>query len=104
MRFIYTLLLALALFSFSGAAEILPEFFGDKHEHCSVENGDCDKEDQSENEGTNEQEDEPGKESIVDAQLFIFVSQTSNWLSIEADALRQFSYSPEDHSPPPELI
>jgi len=104
MRFSYTLLLALALFSFSGAAEILPEFFGDKHEHCSVKNGDCDKEDQSENEDTNEQEDEPGKESIVDAQLFIFVSQTSNCLFDQVGAPREFSYSPKDHSPPPELI
>gem|GEM_PF-3852038 len=102
MRLLYTLLIALSLFSFSGVTEILPEFFGDNHQHCSMIDGDCSKEDKTEKEDANE--DELGKESILNLQLVIFFSNNSNSLYVQAYALAEFSFSTEDHSPPPELV
>lgn len=102
MRIHFGILFFLTLFNFSGIPEILPELIGDDHAHCTLVDGDCSKEDQSEKEDSKEKED--GKESVLSSPTSMDMALTGLNLYARTCVLNEPGHLPEDHSPPPEFI
>ncbi len=106
MKIFSAALFLLTLTFFSGVPELLPEIFSEEYNRAVFSdenplNSESEKEDKSEEE-TKEKEDVKEFLSIHDVSL---LGLSSGLLIKTADALlHDPGYTPEDHSPPPELV